>query len=203
MTAEKPQSRKKIAMLGGSFNPPHIGHLFLADEVMRQLGYDKVLFVPARLHPFKGEPVGAGPEDRLAMLKPAVEDNPGFEIEVCELEREETSYTFDTVTLLEQKYRGELEGKIGLIIGDDLAADFDKWYRAEELPDRADIILARRMAGSGNILFPWRHISLDNALLPVSSSDIRERIAGGRSWRYLVSPAVFRYIIQRKLYGYR
>jgi nicotinate-nucleotide adenylyltransferase len=196
----------KIAMLGGSFNPPHIGHLFLADETLHQLGYHKVLFVPARQHHFKGEPVGAGPEDRLAMLRLTIGDNQNFEVDTCELEREGISYTIDTLGFLEQKYAGALEGKIGFIMGDDLAADFDKWYRVAEIPESSDIILARRLLSSGgrkfpeSRRFPYRHCELNNALLPVSSSDIRRRIAEGYSWRYLVSPAVSRYIIEQNLY---
>jgi nicotinate-nucleotide adenylyltransferase len=196
---------KKIALLGGSFNPPHIGHLVLADEVIHRLGYDKVVFVPARCHPFKGQPLGAGDSDRVAMLKAAIADNSAFEITLCEMERPGVSYTYDTVESLEQKYADTLSGKIALVIGDDLIADFDKWYRARELSERADIVLARRLPvrieENKNAAFSYPHIELENAVLPVSSSDIRERIAAGKSWRYLVTPRVSEYIIARSLYG--
>jgi nicotinate-nucleotide adenylyltransferase len=189
--------RQKIAMLGGSFNPPHLGHLVLADETVRRLGYDTVVFVPTRVHPWKDMAPGADDGARLEMLRLAAAGNSAFVVEPCELSRGGPSYTHDTVVFLEQKYGA---GKIGLILGDDLAADFDKWYRYRELAERTEIILARRVEGSAAD-FPWPHRELDNALLPVSSSDIRRRIAGARGWRYLVDPAVHRYIIERKLYG--
>jgi nicotinate-nucleotide adenylyltransferase len=192
---------KKIALLGGSFNPPHIGHLVLADEVIHRLGYDKVVFVPARCHPFKGQPLGAQDSDRVAMLNLAIADNSAFEIALYEMERPGVSYTWDTVESLEQKYADTMSGKIALVIGDDLIADFDKWYRAEELSEHTDIVLARRLTNSKNTAFLYRHIELKNAVLPVSSSDIRERIASKKSWRYLVTPRVSEYIIERNLYG--
>jgi nicotinate-nucleotide adenylyltransferase len=193
----------KIAMLGGSFNPPHIGHLALADEVIHQLHYDTVLFVPTRIHPFKDKAPGASGRDRLEMLTLALSENSRFVIECCEMERVGTSYTYDTLCYLEQKYAGKLDGKIALVIGDDLCADFDKWYRFADITQRADIILARRPDGTGVGEFPYPHRRLDNALLPVSSSDIRARIAAGKSWRYLAVPRVSHYIMERKLYEYK
>ncbi|AEE17199.1 nicotinate (nicotinamide) nucleotide adenylyltransferase [Treponema brennaborense] len=211
----------KLAILGGSFNPVHIGHLVLAQEVCTRLGYDKVLFVPANLPPHKELAAGASAGDRLEMVNRAVADNPLFAVDDCELRRGGISYSYDTLAYLEDRYAAGtagslLAGKIGLIMGDDLVAGFDSWKCAAELADRADLILARRLIQSerGQPVFSYRHTELQNAVLPVSSSDIRNGIrnsaephrrcdlpfAGG--WRYLVPDAVYRYIIQRKLYGY-
>ena len=143
-------------MFGGSFNPVHNGHIELAKAVHEQAGYDKVLFVPAYHSPFKDLPSGASDEDRLCMLRLALEGFDWAFIEDCELKRGGVSYTYETVEFLVQKYTasGEYDekrdGKLGLVIGADLAAGFTRWHRAEELAAKVDIILARRkLAGSG------------------------------------------------------
>jgi nicotinate-nucleotide adenylyltransferase len=196
----------KIAMLGGSFNPPHIGHRALAGEVMRSLGYTAVLFVPARERPLKTAAWGASDKDRLVMTAIAVSEDPAFMLETCEMERKGPSYTYDTIVYLTGKYKDTLEGKIGLIIGDDLAESFCHWYRYEELPVIADIILARRIRAesAGSVPdFPFRHIRLEKDLPDVSSTDIRNRILHGDSWRHLAGNGISEYIESEKLYGYR
>lgn len=194
----------RLAMLGGSFNPIHIGHLLLADEVCHRLGYDKILFVPVNLPPHKELATGATCEQRLEMVRLAIAGNRRFEVDTCELERGGISYTYDTIACLTEKYAGRLEGRLGLIMGDDLVEGFEDWGHYQELPEMADIILARRVCwdGSERKDFPYRHIELDNSVLPVSSSQIRAAgSAGSGSWRYLVPESVFRYIIEGNLYG--
>lgn len=194
----------RLAMLGGSFNPIHIGHLLLADEACHRLGYDKVLFVPVNLPPHKELAGGATSEQRLEMVRLAIAGNRRFEVDTCELERGGISYTYDTISYLREKYQDELEGRIGLIMGDDLVEGFEEWGHYQELPELADIILARRICWDGTVRkeFPYRHIELDNGILPVSSSQIRRAGNGdGGSWRYLVPESVYRYIIQGNLYG--
>lgn len=197
----------RLAMLGGSFNPIHIGHLLLADEVCHRLGYDKVLFVPVNIPPHKELAEGASSQQRLEMIQLAIEGNPRFAVETCELERGGISYTYDTIQYLGKKYGSQLEGKLGLIMGDDLVEGFEEWGHYQELPELADIVLARRICWDGTQRkdFPYPHIELENGILPVSSSQIRAAGAAsdgnGSSWRYLVPESVYRYIIERKLYG--
>ncbi len=195
----------RLAMLGGSFNPIHIGHLLLADEVCHRLGYDRILFVPVNLPPHKELAAGATTEQRLEMVRLAIAGNPRFDVDTCELERGGISYTYDTIACLTEKYAGRLEGRLGLVMGDDLVEGFEEWGHYRELPEIADIILARRVCadGTGRRDFPYRHIELDNSILPVSSSQIRiAGSTGAGSWRYLVPESVFRYIIgQGNLYG--
>lgn len=194
----------RLAMLGGSFNPIHIGHLLLADEVCHRLGYDKVLFVPVNLPPHKELAGGATSQQRLEMVRLAIAGNRRFEVDTCELERGGISYTYDTISCLKEKYAGQLEGRIGLIMGDDLVEGFEEWGHYQELPELADIILARRICWDGTVRkeFPYRHLELDNGILPVSSSQIRRAGNGdGGSWRYLVPESVYCYIIQGNLYG--
>ena len=134
----------KLAVLGGSYNPIHIGHLMLADTVCRSCGYDTIAFVPAFLSPFKRGHAGCTVEDRIAMVERAVADNPAFYCEPCEVNRQGVSYTIDTLRFLTQKYP-QRDGKIGLIIGDDLLGGLDTWHEATSLADYADIIVGNRV----------------------------------------------------------
>lgn len=197
----------RLAVLGGSYNPIHIGHLMLADAVSLRYGYDTVAFVPAFLSPFKDGHSGCTAQDRLAMVKRAIADNPAFYCEPCEIERQGVSYTIDTLQFLKEKYP-QCEGKIGLIIGDDLLESFGNWREAARIPDYADIIVGNRILDRysteqtgcvGNIPH-LRVLMVDNALLPVSSSGIRAAIKEKKSWRYLVPSAVYSYIKEHKLY---
>lgn len=133
----------RLAVLGGSYNPIHIGHLQLADAVCCSYGYDTIAFIPAFLSPFKHGHAGCTVEDRIAMVKLAIAGNPAFYCELCEVQRQGISYTIDTLKLLMQMYP-QREGKIGLIIGDDLLDGLDTWYDAAHLSDYADIIVGNR-----------------------------------------------------------
>ncbi|MDR2898041.1 MAG: nicotinate (nicotinamide) nucleotide adenylyltransferase [Spirochaetaceae bacterium] len=204
----------KIAMFGGSFNPIHIGHLFLAEEVRIICGYDLILFVPAFISPFKakGFSVGRGDiavpsvTDRLAMIELAIAGNEHFRLERCEVDRGGISYTYDTVQYIIDQYKGQLDEPPGLIIGDDLVADFGLWHRASDLAKECRLIVAERSSAESVLSavrgFSYPHQTIDNTRFPVSSSEIRERIKHGKGWRYLVSKEVYRYIGERKLYGY-
>ena len=193
----------RIAVFGGSFNPVHNGHIELAKAVHEQAGYDKVLFVPAYHSPFKDLPSGASDEDRLCMLHLALD---GFDwacIEDCELKRGGVSYTYETIEFLERKYTAsgdsdeKLTGKLGLVIGADLVSGFSKWYRADELASKVDIVLARRKLdsdASGRTphnteattadesasqklpVLPFAHYELENPYVDVSSSEIRDAV---------------------------
>lgn len=210
----------KLAVLGGSFNPIHIGHLALADEVCVALGYDKVLFVPAFNPPHKEMNEAPPALDRAKMVELACTGDKRFALEMCEIERKGTSYTFDTICFLEEKFQPE--GKIGLIMGEDVASSFYLWYKAEDLSKKCRLIIARRsevknvkgfentMCGeyahvnnrdkSKNAELLQNAVFLKNEMLPVSSSGIRLRIARKGPFRYLVTPGVFEYITSRKLY---
>lgn len=190
--------------MGGSYNPIHIGHLMLADAVALRYGYDTVAFVPAFLSPFKDGHSGCTAEDRLAMVKLAIADNPVFYCEPCEIQRQGVSYTIDTLKFLKAKHP-QCEGKIGLIIGDDLLEGFGRWHEAERIPDYADIIVGNRIMDRYSTeqtqpVDKPSYLKVDNALLPVSSSGIRTAIKEKKSWRYLVPSAVYSYIKEHKLY---
>lgn len=151
----------KIALLGGSFNPVHKGHIALAESAVKLAGYDRVVFVPAYQSPFKSrcskgvvsslEEAGAAAlsftdEERIEMLRLAIKPYPWAALELCEIERGGVSYTIDTVRFLTEKYKREglLEGRLGIIIGADLIEGFHRWKEADAMAHEADIILARR-----------------------------------------------------------
>ncbi len=196
----------RIAVFGGSFNPVHIGHLALADELRASLGYDRVILVPANVPPHKAMASGASAADRIAMLALACEGSDFLEYDDCEIARGGVSYTIDTIRYLTEKNRSRLSGLLGFAFGQDLVAGFGSWRDPDSVAREADLILARRpesdAAGQGvpTATFPWRHIGLGNPLLPISSSDIRGRISSGKAWRYLVPDAVYRYIVGHGLY---
>lgn len=183
--------------MGGSFNPIHIGHLMLAEEVAFEFSYDRVVLVPSFLPPHKVLAGDPGAVHRLGMVRAAVAGDPAFIVDDCELVRKGLSYTLETIEHVIASYK--LEGNPGFVIGDDLAAGFGSWRNPEGICGRAEIILARRGGSSG--LMPFPHRVAHNILLPVSSTDIRTRIAAGKPWRRLVPAAVCHYIEEHKLYG--
>jgi nicotinate-nucleotide adenylyltransferase len=187
----------RIAVLGGSFNPVHIGHLLLADAALSSLSYDRVILVPAFQSPLKDESRGAGPRDRLDMLLAAVAADPRFCVDDCELRREGISYTIDTVEDLVRRYRPG--APLGLILGDDLAANFHRWKRAGDLASLTDIIIAHRTSGK-ELPFPYAHRRLSNPIIDVSSGSLREKILKGEAWDYLVPPGARFIIRDRSLY---
>ncbi|MCH5288695.1 MAG: nicotinate (nicotinamide) nucleotide adenylyltransferase [Treponema sp.] len=209
----------RIAILGGSFNPPHLGHLILADSVCVQMGYDRVLFVPVFNPPHKEMRHAASPEHRLAMVRAMAAEDGRFAAESCEVDRAGISFTYDTVRFLEEKYKDVLTDKIGVIMGQDLAQDYGKWEHAGELAERAQLILALRPTEIRNRAFEnlpkgayahherefsierYPHLVLANPEVAISSTDIRARVVRGDAWQYLVSKGVRDYIRGNRLYG--
>ncbi|MBN1837495.1 MAG: nicotinate (nicotinamide) nucleotide adenylyltransferase [Spirochaetales bacterium] len=175
-----------------------MGHLFLAREARSRLGYDRILFVPAHIPVHKDVEVEVGPGHRLAMLELALEPYPEFQVDDCELERGGASYTIDTVRSVLERYA--VDGKPGLLIGDDLVPGFDGWKEAPVLAQMVQLIVGRRRS-DGQVRMRYPCLYLDNAVLPVSSSQVRERLQQGREIRDLVPGPVAEYILRHGLYG--
>ena len=187
----------KLAILGGSYNPVHIGHLYLADSVLAAFDYNRVILVPAFQSPFKIGNETASPKDRMDMLMASIPGDPRLAIDDCEINREGVSYTIDTLKDIIHRYKPQ--GKPGLIIGDDLVSTFKEWRNPDEIAEIADIIIAKRLSVQD---FPYPHRVLNNEIMNISSSEIREKIAKAEAWRYLI-PSGARYIIEsRSLYGF-
>ncbi len=194
----------KIAILGGSFNPVHNAHIMLATEVLKK-GYNKVLFVPAFKPPHKELAQGASDAQRLEMLKRAVSINSCFEIETCEMDRQGVSYTIETIFFIEKKYSEKLQGKVGLIIGEDLVDTFNLWKNVDLLVERVDILLAKRTSNVQKIndsdLFSYPCTYLENENLDISSHMIRDLIQQKKEWKHLVPSEVYEYILKEELYA--
>jgi len=190
----------RLLLFGGSFNPVHIGHLVMAQEVRAQFGYDLVLFIPSLHPPHKTFAEDPGAEHRLAMLRGAVDGDSCLGVEDCEIRRGGTSYTIDTVRDIASRY--PVDGKPGLIVGDDLIPGFAAWKEPGIIARETDIICARRTSpGRLELSFPHRYA--DNPLVAVSSSLIRERARSGRPFRHFLPRSVYEYILREGLYGLR
>lgn len=193
----------KTAIFGGSFNPVHLGHIALAEYVHR-LGFDRILFIPARFPPHKALSGGAEDRDRIRMLELALSNYSWAALWRGEFEREGPSYSIDTVD--ELIAANIVEPAPGFIIGDDLAADFSCWKEPDRLSEVTRILLARRTeaeASAGEYppsFFPYPHRRLDNPFCPYSSSQIRRIIIEGRGAESLLPFGVPAYISERGIY---
>ncbi|UCG35672.1 MAG: nicotinate-nucleotide adenylyltransferase [Candidatus Omnitrophota bacterium] len=184
----------KIGILGGTFNPPHMGHLVLAQEVLDKLKLDKIFFIPTNIPPHK-ENEGIETKHRLAMVSLSMEANDSFELIDVEIKRGGISYTIDTLRQLIQQFPHD---EFYLIVGSDLANDFSSWKEQQELKKLAKIVVACRDK------YPLKKqddfIVLDIIQINISSSQIRGLVKKGHSIRYLVPEAVASYIEEHHLY---
>jgi len=201
---------KKIGVLGGSFDPVHYGHLILAEQVRSAAGLDAVMLIPANISPFKLESEPAPGEDRLEMVKLAIEGRAGLLASDIEINRDGPSYTYDTLCSLEQRL-GE-NSQLYFIAGADSLLSIEKWYRAGDLLAKFPVLIGKRsgMTESKEELeakakelgerFGADVRFLDIPELEISSSDIRMRFAEGRSVRFLLPDSVINYMNERRLY---
>lgn len=200
---------KRIGVLGGTFDPPHIGHLWLATLAADTLGLSRILLMPAARPPHKGGRMISNAADRVMMTRLAIIGDPGLDLSLVEMERPGPSFTVDSVVQLRA---GLEEAGLVLIMAADSFAEIDTWRNPDRLlelaewaigprpgtplPDR-EALRTRFGAAEARI-----HL-LDGPALDVSSSEIRRRVAAGRSIRYLVPRSVEELIVDRGLYRRR
>jgi nicotinate-nucleotide adenylyltransferase len=190
------KSESKIGILGGCFDPIHIGHLILAEGALQEYGLDRVIFIPNNVPPHKDK-VFSSASHRLNMVRLAVMDNPKFEVSDIEIKREGPSYTYDTMQSLKQIYPNS---KLYFLIGADAFAELKTWKNWEELIKMVEFIVATR-PNSDIVEIEGAKINrLSLPAIDISSSFIREAIKEGRSIRYLVPDRVRDYIYTNKLY---
>jgi nicotinate-nucleotide adenylyltransferase len=199
-----------IGIMGGTFDPIHIGHLAIAEEAREVLGLARVLFVPASVPPHRPDGAVAAAEDRATMVALAIADNEAFELSRIELDRPGPSYTSDTVELLaDAERRPGHEPDLTFILSAETLHDLPTWREPERLLDAARIAVVPREGYPAperawlEAEFPGRLGRVDfleGPRLGLSSTSIRARVAAGRSIRYLVPPAVARYIDDHGLY---
>lgn len=199
--------KKKIGILGGTFNPIHIGHLILAENACEFCKLDKVLIMPSGCSYLKDQSEIATREDRINMVKLSIEDNSRFELSTIETEREGNSYTADTLSLL---VRENPEVEYYYIIGADTLYGMENWKDPQVIFDNTVIVVAPRDFKSIDELnkktadlqnrFNARIILLNTTNLDISSSDIRDLIKVGRSCKYYLKDSVIEYIKNKRLY---
>ena len=186
-----------LVILGGTFNPPHNGHIAMADLVRRSFGYDNVVLIPSFQPAHKIIDGDVTPEQRLYMTQLAAEEIERALVSDCEIKRQGVSYTLDTIRFLKKKY--SLSEKPGLVIGDDLIPGFHKWHQVDQLVEEADIIVLHR-GEETEMNFPYPHRYLSNPQIPLSSSDIREKVLKGLSLEEDLPPSIESYIREQGLY---
>jgi nicotinate-nucleotide adenylyltransferase len=188
----------RLGIFGGSFDPPHVGHLLAAVDAVEALALDRLIFVPARVQPLKaGRAHATGPQ-RLEMVRLLVEGNPLLEVDPVELERDGLSFTVDTLTTFAGRYPA---AERFLLVGADVLSTFRKWREPERIVQLAMLAVLQRndetpdlsSVGGRAVVLPTRRID-------VSSTEIRERVAAGKSIRGFVPDAVFAYIMAERLY---
>jgi len=187
----------KIGILGGTFNPIHIGHLILADELRQKLDLDKIFFIPVYLPPHKEEKDLVSALDRLKMVRMATRGNPYFEVKDIEIKRKGKSYSIDTLKALQNQYPAGY--KFFFIVGSDALNYLGDWKDIGEMTKLAKFVVASRPN------YPLKE--LPKGVLPVvieavdiSGYRIRRRLKNNESVRYLLPKEVYNYIVKKGLY---
>jgi len=182
----------KIGLFGGAFNPVHNGHMKVAREAVCKAELDKLIFIPSGNAPHKREGT-VSREDRLNMLKAALENEPRMEISDYEFKREEISYSADTVEYFKNLYPDD---ELFFIIGDDSYNQLSSWHEPHRILNASTLLVFPR---EGAVVKPPA-IKIPMEKIEVSSSEIRERIKNGKDLTNLLPKSVFDYIIKRNLY---
>jgi nicotinate-nucleotide adenylyltransferase len=195
-----------VGVLGSAFNPPHLGHLALAQEALWQLELSEVILVPTGEAPHKRILDDPGRELRLAMTRLAAADDPRFSVSTVEVDREGPSFTYETLELL----AGEKpDTELVFVMGADAAVGLESWRNPERVVEMARLAVARRAGVSDaevaavmrSLGAAGRATTLEMPQFGVSSSAVRERAAAGRPLRYLVPEPVARFIEEKGIYA--
>lgn len=185
----------KVGILGGTFNPPHYGHLMIGEQVADQLHLDQIRFMPNALPPHVDEKKTIDAKDRVNMVRAAIMGNRQFDIELSEVLRGEKSYTYDTMAVLKEAHPNV---EYYFIIGGDEVAYLPTWHRIDDLLELVHFVGVHRKGQPTETDYPVEWVEMPQ--LEISSTDIRQRIAEHRSVRYLVPDMVAAYIFKEGLY---
>lgn len=193
---------RKIGVYGGTFDPPHVGHLIVAGDACEALGLDRLLFVPSAVPPHKRHSVEATAEVRMEMVSAAVGGDERFEVSDLELRRHGPSYTVDTLRTLRERYPG---AELYLLVGADVVPDLPTWRAPEEIFRLARLAVLARAGdvgehggeGASEGRGPIPFVRVPVTRVDVSATEVRRRAREGRPIRYLVTDPV-RAIIERE-----
>ncbi len=196
---------RRLGLFGGTFDPPHFGHLVVAQDAVERLALDRLLFVVAGLPPHKVGQRLSPPELRLEMVRAAVAGNPAFGVSAVEMERHGPTYTVDTLRTLREMHP---KTELFFLLGTDQLAEFHEWREPEDIVSLATLVAMAREGAAvdpvSTMILP-ADLKVDFVRIPVtrldvSSTDIRSRVQEGRSVRYLVPPEVHRIMEDHGLY---
>ena len=185
---------KKVGILGGTFDPPHMGHLIIADEVKHVLNLDEIWFIPTNVPPHKQQATSSS-RHRVAMLELAIAHTPYFKINPIELERDGKSYTIDTIKLLKQRHTDTI---FYFIIGADMVEYLPNWYKVEELVSMVEFVGVKRP--HYRIETNYAIDEVEVPLIDISSTKIKNRIKEKKAFHFLIPEAVYHYIKEERLY---
>lgn len=188
----------RLGLLGGSFDPPHIGHLIAAGDALEALALDQLVFIPAAVQPLKVGRAAAAPEQRLAMVRLMAESDSRFAVDSIEIERDGLSFTVDTLAAYAARYP---DAERFLIVGADILSTFHQWRAPERIAQLATLAVMARMDGTPDLTsVPGRTVLLPTRRIDISSTEIRQRVRDGKTIRGFVPEAVAAYIAAQRLY---
>ena len=194
---------KRFGIFGGTFNPPHIAHSIIAEDIREQFALDKVIFIPSGIPPLKDEQLASSAIHRLNMARLAFGENNKFEVSDIEInDTTDKSYTVETLLKLKESLNKD-EAKLYLIIGIDNLIDFPKWKNPEKLFLLSEVIVVNRPFYNVQEVKPEYSSKVTFAMVPsleISSVMIRSLVKNRKSIRYFVHPEVEKYIFENKLY---
>ncbi len=181
-------STRRIGLFGGTFDPPHLGHLVVADQVRWTMGFDEVWLVVAN-DPWQKTVVRhiTPAAQRFAMVEAALVESEGLVASAVELEEAGPSYSIDTLATLRERHP---DTEWSLIVGHDAARGLPTWHRADELATVANFVVVNRPGADASLPAGWQFSTVDVPGLDISSTDLRRRLADGRSVRYLMPRGV-------------
>jgi nicotinate-nucleotide adenylyltransferase len=189
---------RKVGLMGGTFDPPHFGHLLIAEQAREACQLDEVWFIPTNSPPHKTRSNLCEDQQRIEMVKRAIKTNPNFKLSLVEFEREGRSYTIDTVKVLKTRYT---ETDFYFIIGGDMIEYLPKWKDIDELLTLITFVGIKRFGYTCNSMYSDKVIIIDAPQLEISSSEIRERLLSNHSIRYLLPEIVIDYMKEQAIYG--
>jgi len=193
----------RLGIFGGSFDPPHVGHLLAAVDAFEALQLDKLIFVPAATQPLKSDVVATPAHLRLAMVKLLVGADERFAVDAVEIDRAGLSYTVDTLETFAQRFP---KAERFFLVGEDAMAAFGAWKRPQQILTLARVAILRRPRGGDGAALerssdqPNGTIALATRLVDVSSTEIRERVRAGKSIKGFVPESVAAFIETERLY---
>ncbi len=192
----------KVCLFGGTFDPPHLGHLIIAQTIFEAENFDQIVFVPAYQPPHKNGMKISPVDQRLEMLKIAISENPNFIMSDLEIQRKGLSYSIDTI--IDYKKQNNLNSdELFYLMGSDSLKQFKKWKDTKKIIDECRVIVAIRPGFRPSDIPNWILAKIQFASIPrieISSTTIRNRWIDNKTIRYMVTESVWQYINKNKLY---